>query len=504
MKLRKEDFEVIKAAKKGTAVSKLAAVFDGENVNPNTTTMSYSKTTNAGFKKSHRPATPGDSDYFTDDYWGVPKNATPGAAAVSPEKVVVRAPRSPKSPKSPGGRKLNMKKTKSARKAMLKKAMLELEGSRKAPLASKLAAAAPQPTLREMAADKLIDFAATAHPHAIHLRAWATRILADYLVSWNALFVQLKSGIGELQGHFNASYATRPAHTAAMSASLIFLVLFVLTAPFNATSTPTTAAMSAIPTIPSPEFVISEAVISEAVISEAVISEAVISSPAAEISDITPPMAAPVAAISNATTSEPIFIPPYDITSVSIEGRSMLQWRVEGPAVVAGSATVDIVVLIDDKIHFKTDNSVTLTPDISGAAYLDMTIDMMPLTEGLHSFLIIVASTASNFYRESGAKFLYEIPVKPWVAIEYPSHGEVVDSRDFSGLKFNTGDIPEATEGWYVSLQIDGETFNIPFFEGEINLEGLVKGTHNVEMKVFDREGVVVSDGSAYVWFEVV
>ena len=484
MPLRKGDFTMNntnnnKSGKNGM-VAKLSKVFDSENVNPNNGHINTMDKKNTMM----RPRTPGEqSEFFTDDYWGVPRPQTP---QVSPEKVEARgrapvwAPLSPKrtsmaSPKRAGtkspGKKT--KKSKSARKAQLKRAMLELTESREEAKRVVLDAVEKGETVKE----KVMEWALLSREWAVQgmdeAAKMATIAKKKATVRGAQLGGEAKSAAMSGAKLVNEMYVARPDHFIAMVTIVLVLLLSMAVGPA------TTGSVAA------------------PVAREAVVAESVV-----EASAVVAEVAAEAVVELEAVVAVPEVL--YDITAVEISGISMLKWRVEGPSVLNGE-TVDVVVLVDDEIHFRTKESVTMIPE-GADTFVDMSIDMAPLAKGLHSFLIVVASTTTNYYRESGAKFIYEMPVRPYIEIGYPSHGEVVERGAFGGVIFETGDFPEGAnaEGWTVQFALDGEVFNIPFFDGEISLDGIVEGTHWVEMKVLNGEGKLMSDGSANCMFEVV
>lgn len=73
----------------------------------------------------------------------------------------------------------------------------------------------------------------------------------------------------------------------------------------------------------------------------------------------------------------------------------------------------------------------------------------------------------------------------------------MIHKEDFLGVVFDTFEVSAsvAEGGGRVAMQLDGEVFDVPFFEGSINLEGLTVGNHRVRMTVINAEGAGVGRG---------
>ncbi|GMH49913.1 hypothetical protein TL16_g00650 [Triparma laevis f. inornata] len=179
---------------------------------------------------------------------------------------------------------------------------------------------------------------------------------------------------------------------------------------------------------------------------------------------------------------------PFDIASVEIQGSSTLNWKVEGDVLGHEDlSSVFVSVFVDGESKYFG----SVRPD-AGSNLLDMSVDLMPLEEGMHSFLLTVTSNSKvPFSRHVSANFIYELgeagsEVRDTIKLDIlsPSMGERIKYEDFKGIVFDSFGVPDDAleKGGYVNLVLDNERFNIPFFEGEINLEGLGVGLHEVKM----------------------
>ncbi|GMH87892.1 hypothetical protein TrVE_jg6836 [Triparma verrucosa] len=187
---------------------------------------------------------------------------------------------------------------------------------------------------------------------------------------------------------------------------------------------------------------------------------------------------------------------PFDITSVGIQGASTLNWKVEGEALAQQDA-VFVSVFVDGVSKYYG----SVQPD-SGSTLLDMGADLMPLEQGMHSFLLVVTSSGGTpFSRHVTANFVYEAEDTERISLDIvsPVEGDRIPFDDFKGIYFDSFGVPDDAleKGAHVNLFLDNERFKIPFFEGEINLEGLSVGKHSMKMgfvldeMVWDETGVV-------------
>ncbi|GMI22487.1 hypothetical protein TeGR_g11466 [Tetraparma gracilis] len=503
MPLRKMDFQAA-GKKKSGVVAALSRQFDGENKDPNA---------NLGRAKP-KSETPKKSELFTDDYWGVPKKAErtaqSPARAVSPERPVVRAPLAPKmkSPaklKSPGRR--TNKKTKSVRKRMLKRAMLEMGGAevRKEEDVGvgvgevrEERAAGGLDGLRKRIEGEIAGVREWAEPAAAKLKAEVEMKVAKGRVEVGEMV-----GRAEVEGRKMAKVARSKVEGMSVAERGVY-ALFIVALLFSVL----TAGGSG-------KVVVVEEPVSFAAIQEpsrepvavavqepaaVVVEEPVVSTEVAGAEESALPEMQ-----FDVTSAEESALPAmqFDITSATISADSLLSWTVAGPS-VTGKSKVDVVVLVDDKVHYKSPHGVPLFPDAGGDS-IEMTVDLLPLTNGLHKFQVVVAAADGDFYREASGNFVHEPPLLAAVGITWPIHGEFVDSRGVS-VKFGTANMEHMAgggEGLQVALSVDGERFELNFFEGEISLDGLVAGPHEVAMVVVDGEGQPVGDGDRVAFIVV-
>lgn len=529
MPLRKMDFQAA-GKKKSGVVAALSRQFDGENKDPNANLgrakpksetpkkselfVSLGRGEEIGREGAQSNATKLTNFAQTDDYWGVPKKAErtaqSPARAVSPERPVVRAPLAPKmkSPaklKSPGRR--TNKKTKSVRKRMLKRAMLEMGGAevRKEEDVGvgvgevrEERAAGGLDGLRKRIEGEIAGVREWAEPAAAKLKAEVEMKVAKGRVEVGEMV-----GRAEVEGRKMAKVARSKVEGMSVAERGVY-ALFVVALLFSVL----TAGGSG-------KVVVVEEPVSFAAIQEpsrepvavavqepaaVVVEEPVVSTEVAEAEESAlPEMQLDV------TSAEESALPAmqFDITSATISADSLLSWTVAGPS-VTGKSKVDVVVLVDDKVHYKSPHGVPLFPDAGGDS-IEMTVDLLPLTNGLHKFQVVVAAADGDFYREASGNFIHEPPLLAAVGITWPIHGEFVDSRGVS-VKFGTANMEHMAgggEGLQVALSVDGERFELNFFEGEISLDGLVAGPHEVAMVVVDGEGQPVGDGDRVAFIVV-
>ncbi len=191
-------------------------------------------------------------------------------------------------------------------------------------------------------------------------------------------------------------------------------------------------------------------------------------------------------------------LPPFDIISCTIEQSTILQWRLAGPLVSAGTLA-HVSVFVDANLHFQSvaSSPIRVVPD-DGVDWMEMKIDLLPLTEGLHNFLVVVESAEiDNFARQTSANFVYTAPEPTAsVSIQKPEHGAMIALNDFEGLDFTSNNIPENAfeEGYFVDLNLDNEHFLVRFFDGFLELNGLALGKHEITLRIYDGESNPVTD----------
>jgi hypothetical protein len=195
---------------------------------------------------------------------------------------------------------------------------------------------------------------------------------------------------------------------------------------------------------------------------------------------------------------------PMEVQEVEILKRTLLNWKIGGTET---EGTTSVSVFIDGELR-----STQTVDNVGGKK--EMNVDVRPVDQGLHSFLIVATTSGSGegiarapHSTHVAAQFYYDLPTTPpSVTIMSPSDGQRVMKGNFKGLVFDSSHIPHdaLAQGWYIDLVLDeAESFKVPFYEGLINMEGLGRGEHTCMMGVFDGDQVYMG-GKEEVTFEII
>ena len=193
---------------------------------------------------------------------------------------------------------------------------------------------------------------------------------------------------------------------------------------------------------------------------------------------------------------------PVEVLEVNIIKRTLLTWKIGG---TESEGTTSVSVFIDGELRS------TQTVE-NAVGEMEMNIDVRPVDEGLHGFLIVATTSGSEASGSAphsshvAAQFFYEQPTPPSIRIRSPSDGQRIMKGNFKGLVFESTHIPNdaVAKGWYIDLILDeAESFKVPFYDGLINMEGLGRGNHSCMMGVFDGDDVYLG-GREEVRFEII
>ena len=111
-------------------------------------------------------------------------------------------------------------------------------------------------------------------------------------------------------------------------------------------------------------------------------------------------------------------VPPFDFASVEILGRADLHFSISGPGLKEGDA-LSVSTFVDGQR--KAHGIVEVSAGSAKAS-----VDLLPLSEGEHTFLVVAVSSEILYTRQSFAKFVYSLPVLPKLKITSPLMGEEV------------------------------------------------------------------------------